>query len=169
MPLYPNTDSYAHRYFCILIILPFRSAATVSLRFINWTAGKGYINIKGKFMQWIAFCWPKTLNIFFVCYFCATYPSYKTINIQLQPKEYEIYLNTKKICMREKYFIRPLKFIWNTRIYIYIYIYIYRESASRFSCHLCLTEKLYLVRAKKPSLLNKRTELISKCLHENNY
>ena len=34
-------------------------------------------------------------------------------------------------------------------------------------CHLCLTEKLYLVRAKKPSLLNKRTELISKCRHEN--
>ena len=25
-------------------------------------------------------------------------------------------------------------------------------------CHLCLTEKRYLVRAKKPSLLNKRTE-----------
>ena len=27
-------------------------------------------------------------------------------------------------------------------------------------CHLCLTEKLYLIRAQKPSLLNKRTELI---------
>ena len=36
-------------------------------------------------------------------------------------------------------------------------------------CHLCLTEKLYLVRAKKPSLLNKRTELISKCCHENKF
>ena len=36
-------------------------------------------------------------------------------------------------------------------------------------CHLCLTEKLYLVRAKKPSLLNKRTELISKCRHENKF
>ena len=34
-------------------------------------------------------------------------------------------------------------------------------------CHLCLTEKLYLIRAKKPSLLNKRTELISKCRYEN--
>ena len=36
-------------------------------------------------------------------------------------------------------------------------------------CHLYLTEKLYLVRAKKPSLLNKRTELISKCRHENKF
>ena len=36
-------------------------------------------------------------------------------------------------------------------------------------CHLCLTEKIYLVRAKKPSLLNKRTELISKCRHENKF
>ena len=34
-------------------------------------------------------------------------------------------------------------------------------------CHLCLTEKLYLIRAEKPSLLNKRSELISKCRHEN--
>ena len=36
-------------------------------------------------------------------------------------------------------------------------------------CHLCLTEKLYLIRAKKPYLLNKRSELISKCRHENNF
>ena len=36
-------------------------------------------------------------------------------------------------------------------------------------CHLCLTEKLYLIRAKKPSLLNKRSELISKCCHENKF
>ena len=36
-------------------------------------------------------------------------------------------------------------------------------------CHSCLTEKLYLVRAKKPSLLSKRTELISKCRHEKFY
>ena len=28
-------------------------------------------------------------------------------------------------------------------------------------CHLCLTEKLHLIRATKPCLLNKRTELIS--------
>ena len=39
----------------------------------------------------------------------------------------------------------------------------------RHKCHLCLTEKLYLVRAKKPSLLNKRTELISKCRHVNKF
>ena len=30
-------------------------------------------------------------------------------------------------------------------------------------------EKLYLVTAKKPSLLNKRTELISKCRHEKKF
>ena len=36
-------------------------------------------------------------------------------------------------------------------------------------CHLCLTEKLYLIRAKKPSLLKKRSELISKCRHENKF
>ena len=36
-------------------------------------------------------------------------------------------------------------------------------------CHLCLTEKLYLVRAKRLSLLNKRTELISKCCHKNKF
>ena len=36
-------------------------------------------------------------------------------------------------------------------------------------CHLCLTEKLYLIRGKKPSLLNKRSELISKCRHENKF
>ena len=36
-------------------------------------------------------------------------------------------------------------------------------------CHLCLTENLYLIRAKKASLLNKRSELISKCRHENKF
>ena len=36
-------------------------------------------------------------------------------------------------------------------------------------CHLCLSEKLNLVRAKNPSLLKKRTELISKCHHENKF
>ena len=36
-------------------------------------------------------------------------------------------------------------------------------------CISCLTEKLYLVRAKRPSLLNKRTELISKIRHKKFY
>ena len=36
-------------------------------------------------------------------------------------------------------------------------------------CHLCLTEKLYLIRTKKPSLLSKRSELISKWRHENKF
>ena len=42
-------------------------------------------------------------------------------------------------------------------------------SNKRKRCHLCLTEKLYLTKAKKPTLLNKRTELISKCRHENKF
>ena len=36
-------------------------------------------------------------------------------------------------------------------------------------CNLCLTEKLYIMKADKASILNKRTELISKCRHENKY
>ena len=42
-------------------------------------------------------------------------------------------------------------------------------SNKRKRCHLGLTEKLYLIKAKKPTLLNKRTELISKCRHENKF
>ena len=36
-------------------------------------------------------------------------------------------------------------------------------------CNLCLTEKLCIMKANKSSLLNKRSELISKCRHENKY
>lgn len=36
-------------------------------------------------------------------------------------------------------------------------------------CNLCLTEKLTIINADKSSLLNKRSELISKCRHENKY
>ena len=36
-------------------------------------------------------------------------------------------------------------------------------------CDLCLTEKLCIINATKSSLLNKRSELISKCRHENKY
>ena len=42
-------------------------------------------------------------------------------------------------------------------------------SNKRKRCYLCLTEKLYLIKAKKPTLLNKRTELISKCRHGNKF
>ena len=35
-------------------------------------------------------------------------------------------------------------------------------------CNLCLTEKLHIIRADTSSLLNKRSELISKCRHEKN-
>ena len=36
-------------------------------------------------------------------------------------------------------------------------------------CDLCLTKKYIIARAKKNNLLNKRTELISKCRHRNKY
>ena len=36
-------------------------------------------------------------------------------------------------------------------------------------CNLCLTEKLCIMNADKSSLLNSRSELISKCRHENKY
>ena len=36
-------------------------------------------------------------------------------------------------------------------------------------CDLCLTEKMIIVRAEPKGLLNKRTELISKCRHRNKF
>ena len=36
-------------------------------------------------------------------------------------------------------------------------------------CDLCLTEKLYIMKADRQSRLNKRPELVSKCRHENKY
>ena len=36
-------------------------------------------------------------------------------------------------------------------------------------CDLCLTEKLMISSAEKKSSLNKRSELVSKCRHENKY
>jgi len=36
-------------------------------------------------------------------------------------------------------------------------------------CDLCLTEKLMISEAEKSSSLNKRSELVSKCRHENKY
>ena len=36
-------------------------------------------------------------------------------------------------------------------------------------CDLCTTEKLMIINSKPDELLNKRSELISKCRHENKY
>ena len=36
-------------------------------------------------------------------------------------------------------------------------------------CDLCLTEKLHIMKGNKDSLLNKRSEMISKCRHENKF
>ena len=42
-------------------------------------------------------------------------------------------------------------------------------SAGRKRCNLCLEEKLMILKADKRNLLNKRTEIISKCHHENKF
>ncbi len=42
-------------------------------------------------------------------------------------------------------------------------------SPSNKRCNLCLTEKLSILSAEKNRLLNKRSELISKCRHENKF
>ena len=43
-----------------------------------------------------------------------------------------------------------------------------RKTGSKI-CDLCLTEKVIIVRAEPKGLLNKRTELISKCRHRNKF
>ena len=43
----------------------------------------------------------------------------------------------------------------------------YRNGSKR--CNLCLTEKLMIISADPSKLLNKRSELISKCRHENKF
>ena len=68
------------------------------------------------------------------------------------------------------------KYIWelkdnNTEFYlkwsIAAYASPYRCGTRR--CDLCLTEKYIIARAGQKNLLNKRTELISKCRHRNKY
>ena len=36
-------------------------------------------------------------------------------------------------------------------------------------CHLCLAEKFFIIKAEKSTLLKKRSELVSKCRHENKF
>lgn len=43
----------------------------------------------------------------------------------------------------------------------------YRNGAKR--CNLCLTEKLAIIDGEPNKLLNKRSELVSKCRHENKF
>ena len=43
----------------------------------------------------------------------------------------------------------------------------YNGSPSR--CNLCLAEKMCILQSNSPSLLNKRSELITKCRHENKF
>ena len=84
---------YACRYFLLIYSSSFTFALPLLFRSVlsnAWTPGKGYFIIKGKFMHGNAFYWPKKLNRFFVCYFCAISASNKTINIQWKPKEYGI-------------------------------------------------------------------------------
>ena len=41
----------------------------------------------------------------------------------------------------------------------------YQNTTKR--CNLCLAEKIAIIKADKKTSLNKRTELVSKCRHEN--
>ena len=43
----------------------------------------------------------------------------------------------------------------------------YRNGAKR--CNLCLTEKLLIISDNPSKLLNKRSEIISKCRHDNKF
>ena len=43
----------------------------------------------------------------------------------------------------------------------------YKDGTRR--CGLCLTEKYVIARTDQEHLLNKRTEIISKCYHRNKY
>ena len=50
---------------------------------------------------------------------------------------------------------------------IFMYATPYKYGTRR--CDLCLTEKYVIARADQEHLLNKRTEIISKCGHRNKY
>ena len=50
---------------------------------------------------------------------------------------------------------------------IFMYATPYKCGTRR--CDLCLTEKYVIARADQEHLLNKRTEIISKCRHRNKY
>ena len=55
----------------------------------------------------------------------------------------------------------------NVKWSVAAYASTYRCGSRRYD--LCLTEKYVIARANHTNLLNKRTELISKCRHKNNY
>ena len=65
------------------------------------------------------------------------------------------------------------KYICNIYIYIYIYIHtyihIYIYKCGSRNCDLCLAEKVAIAHYKGDGLLNKRTELLSKCRHRNKF
>ena len=66
---------------------------------------------------------------------------------------------------------RRTKLINNKENYKISWSIIFSASAHNISkrCNLCLDEKLHVTKADKASNLNKRTEYISKCHHENKY
>ena len=43
----------------------------------------------------------------------------------------------------------------------------YKNGSKR--CNLCITEKLHIINADETNSINKRSELISKCRHENKF
>jgi hypothetical protein len=42
----------------------------------------------------------------------------------------------------------------------------YADSSGEKRCNLCLQEKLFILKADKSNLLNRRRELFSKCVHQ---
>ena len=57
----------------------------------------------------------------------------------------------------------PYNITWSIAAYASAY-----QIGSR-RCGLCITEKYVIARAKQKNLLNRRTEIISKCRHRNKY
>jgi hypothetical protein len=88
------------------------------------------------------------------------------------------YSNHKKSFKHKKYALETelSKFIWSLKDNNMPYVLRweiqstaapYKEGSRR--CDLCLTEKVAIVRAEPKGLLNKRTELISKCRHRRKF
>ena len=81
----------------------------------------------------------------------------------LRNKDYENKTEVSKLIWHLKRNGTEFNLKWN----IALYGTPYRCGTRR--CDLCLTEKYIKARANQNNLLNKRTELISKCRHRNKY
>ena len=78
-------------------------------------------------------------------------------------KSYENSTELSKFIWRIKHINKAFNISWS----ILSRASAYSNASKR--CNLCLTEKLRIINADKSTLLNKRSELVSKCRHENKY